>query len=87
MRFFALNDFQHMVLALFLGISAVLAIYIAWSGYSRKRGRELDEREMAELRIGYEENPVSPILLLIYTAVVVCIIFYLLIIGIFGGPF
>jgi Ca2+/Na+ antiporter len=87
MRFFALIDFQHMVLALFLGLSAAVAVYLAWSGYSHKRERDLDERELAELRIRSEENPVAPVLLLIYVAVVVCVILYLLIIGIFGGPF
>jgi Na+/H+ antiporter NhaC len=87
MRFFALSDFQHMVLALFLGLSAVVALYLAWSGYSLKRGRDLDERELAEARISSEDNPIAPILLLIYAAVVVCVIVYLVLIGILGGPF
>lgn len=86
MRFFALIDFQHMVLAFFLGMSAVVAVYLAWSGYSFKRERDLDERDLIEGRFEPEKNPVPPILLLIYASVAVCVIFYLVLVGILGGP-
>jgi hypothetical protein len=85
MRFFPLLDFQHMVLALFLGIAALVFVYVAWSGYSEKREKDLEEHD-GEVRFSSEKHPMPPLLIFVYAGVVICMITYLILIGIFGGP-
>jgi len=85
MRFFPLLDFQYMVLALFLGIAALVFICVAWGGYSRKRERDLEERD-GEVRFAAERHPVPPILIFIYAGTALWAIAYVILIGIFGGP-
>jgi hypothetical protein len=90
MRFFTLADFQHFVLAFFLGLAAALVIYLAFRPTGMKRGDEEGEEEAATpeypdgLRIG--DNPVPPLLVLLFLGFVVWFIFYVIIFGVLGGP-
>jgi hypothetical protein len=84
MRFFPLLDFQHMVLALFLGIAALVFVYVAWSGYSEKREKDLEEHE-GDIRFSSERHPMPPLLIFVYAGVALWVIAYVLLIGIFGG--
>jgi hypothetical protein len=91
-RFFTLIDFQHLILALFLGLAAALVIYLAFR-YTGKRQPEEDSGEGAdtapsEYPEGFriEDNPVPPVLILLFLGFIVWFIFYVIIFGIHGGP-
>jgi hypothetical protein len=84
MRYFILLDFQHMVLAFFLGLLAVLFVYVSWRGYpSRKEKEPLHE----QLTSGYgsSSNPVPPLLILVYVGAILWLLAYMLARGIYGG--
>lgn len=92
MRFFPLIDLQHLLLGFFLGLAAALVIYLAFRYTGRKSSdasgsRQVDETGEAYpegLRIG--DNPVPPVLILLFLGFVVWFICYVLIYGLFGGP-
>jgi hypothetical protein len=99
MRYFALLDLQHMVLALFLGLGLVVLLYAAWMGYREREPEEsagppggLEGTGAAEaggVETGEEEhrdNPIPPMLILLYTVVAVWMVSYLMVVGIRGGP-
>ena len=93
MRYFALLDLQHMVLALFLGLGLVILLYAAWMGYRDREPDEPAERpgetredEDAEPGGEHEDNPVSPMLILLYVGVVTWMVAYVIVVGIRGGP-
>ena len=92
MRFFTLLDFQHFILAFFLGLAAALVVYLAFR-YTGRRNYEGDDGggegmappEYPEgLRIG--DNPVPPVLVFLFLGFLVWFVFYVIIFGIFGGP-
>ena len=91
MRFFALLDFQHWVLALVLGLVAVIVVAVAWGSYPR-RGKDDPALEEDEETVTLESGivmgtrPMAPLLGLLYVLIIVWILGYLLIEGIFGGP-
>jgi hypothetical protein len=90
MRFFFLHDYQDWLLALFLGLVLATLIYLAFRsyGYSRQRA---DERARQEFK--YPEGmkganfPTPPLILFIYIGFVVWAIFYVILVGIKGGPY
>jgi len=90
MRFFGLLDFQHMVLAFFLGLVAVIVAAIAWGAYPRRD--EEEEPEVGAEKLFFEDHgaggfrPVPPLLVFIYVAVASWVLGYVIIEGIFGGP-
>jgi hypothetical protein len=94
MRFFALVDFQHFVLAFFLGLAAALVVYLAFRYTGRSKGSpgeggpveaggKLPEYPEG-LKVG--DNPVPPVLILLFLGFVVWFIGYVFVFGIFGGP-
>ncbi len=88
MRFFDVQDFQYLVLAIFLGLISVFVVYLAFGGFRIRR--EKAEKESAEeypggLRSG--DNPIPPFLIFLYLAVFLWIIFYVFLFGLRGGPF
>ncbi|MHB8808638.1 MAG: hypothetical protein ACYC9M_01305 [Desulfobulbaceae bacterium] len=85
MRYFILLDFQHMVLAFFLGLLAVLFVYVAWRGYSAREAKEPLHEELAS---GHSSatNPLPPLLLLVYAGAILWLLAYVLVRGIYGGP-
>jgi hypothetical protein len=86
MRYFALLDFQYIVLALFIGIAATILLYVAfgWPGASR-RGQQAPEQYAEGLQI--EKNRVPPILVFVYSAFLIWALAYLVVVGIKGEPF
>lgn len=82
MRFYSLVDFQYMALAFFLGLVAVILIYLAWGSYPIHR-REVSEEKLEEER-GHEihsghdveKNPIAPFLIFVYVGVVLWSIAY-----------
>jgi hypothetical protein len=91
MRYFSLLDFQYWVLAVFLGLVVLLLICLAWGGYRKRRvqksDEEIQEREGHEFGVGHdlEKNPIAPLLIIVYLGLVIWVIAYLIVIGIFGG--
>jgi hypothetical protein len=93
MRFFPLLDFQHWVLAFFLGLTAVILVYLAFSSYQRRRAdgkQTLEEpRSVGEVEGDHadEDNPVTPFLKVVYACVVAAALGYMIVVGILGGAF
>jgi hypothetical protein len=93
MQFFPLVDLQHWVLAIFLGLIALILVYLAFGSHTRRRGqrmeRKLEEGEENELLLGREDekNPVAPLLIFIYISVIVFAVAYLITIGLRGSAF
>ena len=65
MRYFILLDFQHMVLAFFLGLLAVLFVYLAWRDYPEQEAEEHPGEELASGQ-GSSSHPMPPLLVLVY---------------------
>jgi hypothetical protein len=84
MRYFILLDFQHMVLAFFLGLLAVLFAYVAWCGYPARSPEEAGAKEADQIREG-PAHPLPPILLLVFTGTALWVLAYVVVRGIFGG--
>jgi Ca2+/Na+ antiporter len=86
MRYFVLLDFQYIVLAVGLGIAATILLYVAFGVpvISRKREKE-PEHYTDGLRI--EKNPIPPILVFLYAAILIWAMAYMLVEGINGAPF
>ena len=93
MRFFPLLDFQHWVLAFFLGLTAVILVYLAFGSYQRRRAdrkQPLEEpQSVGEVAgdHGDEDNPVPPFLKVVYAGVVFAALGYMIVVGIRGGAF
>jgi hypothetical protein len=91
MRFFALLDFQHMVLAFFLGLVAVIVTAVAWGSYPR-RGKDDPDFEEGEGQITLESGvvigsgPMAPLLVFLYVLIIAWVLGYLIIEGLLGGP-
>ena len=93
MRFFPLLDFQHWVLAFFLGLTALILVYLAFGSYQRQRAagkKSLAEpQSMGEVAgdQGDEHNPVPPFLKVVYAGIVIAALGYMIVVGIRGGAF
>jgi hypothetical protein len=90
-RLFALIDFHHFVLALFLGGAAALATYLAFryggrSGEAGKGGQAEPPCEEYPEGIRAGNNPVPPVLLLLFLGFVVWFVCYVIFFGILGDP-
>ena len=92
MRFFAILDFQHEILAVFLGLVTVLLIYLALRSYRYSRERK-DEKGPGEeefyesIGVRIKNHPVPPFLLFLILGFIIWFFFYVIIFGIKGGPF
>ena len=93
MRFFPLLDFQHWVLAFFLGLTAVILVYLAFGSYQRRRadGKQTLEEPQSAGEVagdhGDEHNPIPPFLKVVYAGIVVAALGYMIVVGIRGGAF
>ena len=92
MRLFTLIDFHHFVLALFLGIAAALVIYLAFRYVGHRRGAGDDRKEPGAAQAEYPDglkigdNPMPPVLMLLFVGFIVWLFFYVVVFGIRGGP-
>ncbi len=89
MRYFTLLDFQYVVLLVFLGLTALILIYLAFSGYVYGKGRRKrpDETEDYPEGIQVERNRIPPILIFIYIAFILWAVGYVVVIGLRGKAF
>jgi hypothetical protein len=88
MQFFPLVDFQHWVLAIFLGFIALILIYLSL-GSHRRRTEEKHEMVEQEFLFGEEaeKNPMPPVLMIVFLGVIIFALGYFWLIGIQGPPF
>ena len=91
MRFFSVLDFQHEILAIFLGLVSALLIYLALQSfrYSRRRkdGKGAGEEEFYEsIGVRIKNHPVPPFLLFLILGFIIWFLFYVIIFGVKGGP-
>lgn len=91
MRYFALQDFQYIVLAFFIGLISLILVYMAWGSYPARREEKSDEEirklEGHEIDTGHKagKNPVAPFLIFIYIGITVWSLAYMVFVGIRGG--
>jgi hypothetical protein len=77
MRFFTVPDFQHLVLAFFLGLAAALVVYLSFRyGVNEKAHNDEGPVDPATASHGTSDNPVPPVLIFVYTAVLLFIFLY-----------
>jgi hypothetical protein len=93
MRFFSLLDFQHWVLALFLGLTAAILVYLAFGTYPRRRAQgppgaqgPYAAGDASGIPEG-GENPVPTLLMVIYPGFLAVAVAYLVFVGIRGVAF
>jgi hypothetical protein len=88
MQFFPLVDFQHGILAVFLGTIFLVLVYLAFGSHGDRgdRAPEMDEREIL---FGEEpgKNPVPPVLVAVFLGVILFALGYVILIGVHGPPF
>jgi len=87
MRYFALLDFQHWVLALGLGLLAVIFIYVGWRFYPAPTEEEEVAGEGLHTGHASGSHPVAPILIFIYLGAVLWALGYAIVEGIMGKAF
>jgi hypothetical protein len=85
MRYFVLLDFQHWVLALFLGLLAVIFIYIAWRFYPAPEEGEGAAGGLPPAGHVQGSHPIAPILIFIYVGSILWALGYAIVEGILGG--
>ena len=81
MRFFALLDLQHLVLAFFLGFAAVIVLYLAFRYVPPP---DAEEEKDAPSRKGRKRIP--PVLIFVYAGFIVWFVAYVIMVGLKGGP-
>jgi membrane protein DedA with SNARE-associated domain len=91
MRFFAVLDFQHEILAIFLGLVSALLIYLALRSFrysqERKDEKGAKEQEFYEsIGVRIKNHPVPPFLLFLILGFIIWFFFYVIIFGVKGGP-
>ena len=88
MQFFPLMNFQHWILAIFLGLILLILVYLAFGSHGRRTesAAETDEREIL-----FGEEPVKkampPILIVVFLGAIFFALGYFILIGIQGPPF
>ncbi len=90
MRFFFLQDYQHWLLSVFLGLVLAILVYLAFRGYGYSRAhagvRTAEEHDYPDGLKG-RNLPAPPLIIFLCLAFVVWAVFYVIYIGIKGGPF
>ncbi len=86
MRFFALFDLHHLVLAFCLGLVGALIVYLSFR-YGAAGNTDREERvDSAELKEP-DSNPVPPVLVFLYVAVLLSILLYAVLFVLSGKAF
>jgi len=89
MRFFSLLDFQHAMLLIFLGVIALILLYLAFYGHDFIFGRGEKKEEIEEYPGGIQarNRPIPLILVFLYLGLVIWALAYVVVSGIKGAPF
>jgi len=90
MRFFPLLDYQDWLLGLFLGIVLAILIYLAFRGVAEPQGKAAHGRgkEAAPYPDAAEggHHPLPPLIVFVILGFAVWIVFYVIYVGVLGGP-
>jgi len=86
LRFFSLLDFRYYVLAICLGLTTVLVLYLSFRRTSEE-GKD-DRSDLIEFPEGLSSarHPIPSILLFVYIGFVIWAIIYVIFFGILGKP-
>ena len=89
MRFFSLLDFQYAMLLIFLGLIALIFLYLAFYSHDFILGRGEKKEEIEEYPGGIQarNRPIPLILIFLYLGLVVWGLAYVVVLGIKGAPF
>ncbi|OGP98912.1 MAG: hypothetical protein A2Z51_09210 [Deltaproteobacteria bacterium RBG_19FT_COMBO_52_11] len=89
MRFFPLLDFQYTMLLIFLGLIALILVYIAFRGETLPVGRRDRKSAIEEYPEGIQgkNQPIPLLLIFIYVGVAIWALGYVIFIGIRGIAF
>jgi hypothetical protein len=89
MRYFTFLDFQYVILLAFLGVVALLLLYLAFRGYASTEADSEGAVELEEYPDGIQagKKPIPPILVFIYVGFIIFAFAYLILVGICKGPF
>jgi succinate dehydrogenase/fumarate reductase cytochrome b subunit len=88
-RYFALYDFQNVMLLSFLGLVVLILLYIAFNNLVASTGYAKRKEELEEFPEGIQtgKKPIPLILIFVYAGFIVWAMAYAVVIGIRGGPF
>lgn len=89
MRYFGLLDFQYVILLVFLGLTALLLLYLAFGSHVFTREKKEKPQELEDYPDGIQvrNKAIPPILIFIYVGFVIWAIAYVILIGARGVPF
>jgi len=89
MRFFFLQDYQHWLLAVFLGLVLAIMVYLGfrsfWYSNQRADKRAHESFPYPDGIVG-KNFPATPLILFLYVTFVAWAVIYVFYIGILGGP-
>lgn len=88
MRFYTLLDFQHWLTALCLGLLSALVVHVALAGFWTRKLEKLDDPyDFSRTEVpGSEEYPPTPVLFILYVGIMLWVLGYMIVIGLWGGP-
>jgi hypothetical protein len=88
MQFFPLVDFQHGILAVFLGTIFLILVYMAFGSHG-SRADPPAEKDEREILFGEEpvKNAIPPALIVVFLGVILFALGYFILIGVKGAPF
>jgi hypothetical protein len=89
MRYFSLLDFQYVILLVFLGLTAIILLYVAFGSDLFTSGRREKPQDLENYPDGIQvrNEPIPLILIFIYVGFVIWAVVYVLMIGVRGGAF
>ena len=86
MRSFPMIDVHYVVLALFMGLGALLVLWIAFRGYHEAHEDEKADLEAYPDGIRTGKGPIPALLLLVYVGFLIWALGYVLKVGVAGPP-
>ena len=89
MRYFPVFDLQTVLLLTFLGLVALVLLYVGFgsSYFSKPSSGKDGTQEDYPVGIRARKRPIPPLLIFIYVAFIIWAVIYVIVIGIGGGPF
>jgi len=89
LRYFPVFDLQMVVLLTFLGLVALVLLYVGFgsSYFSKPSSGQGEKKEEYPEGIRAKNRSIPPLLIFIYVAFIIWAVIYVIVIGIGGGPF
>ncbi|GLI36244.1 hypothetical protein [Desulforhabdus amnigena] len=89
MRYFPVLDFQNVVLAICIGLTTLIVLYISFRNYDRPSAGGDQEKPLEEYPSGIRagHHPIPPVVALVLVGVIFFAVYYVIFIGIKGPTF